>query len=223
VGKKIQSLAAEMGCAVESQLYWPACRSWDYPTPGTYDAVIIPGSRLNMDDVGLKQNPWMHGLMHFIRSIDRDIPVLGICFGHQAMARAHGGTVERIPAPMNVEIGFSPISMTQDARSDMLFDGMPDRFDALFSHFTYVSKPPENGTVLAGGVLPDMVQAYRIGESRWGVQFHPDFSPANIEELVEARHDKLADMLDISKIRTINPERRDHKVLERFIRHSFDS
>lgn len=222
VSKKIQALASERGQIIEPHIYWPAGYQWDYPTPGTYDAVIIPGSKLNIDDQGLKQNPWMHGLMHFIRSIDKDVPTLGICFGHQAMARAHGAEVKRIPAPTIAEIGFAPVFSTNDASSDTIFDTMPERYDGLFSHFTYVSSRPENGTVLAGGILPDMVQAYRIGESKWGVQFHPDYSPQNISELVESRKDRLAEMLDLSKIKTINPAREDHKVLEKFIEHSFE-
>jgi GMP synthase-like glutamine amidotransferase len=222
VSRKIQALASERGQIIEPHIYWPAGYSWDYPTPGTYDAVIIPGSKLNIDTAGLRENPWMHGLMHFIRSIDPGIPTLGICFGHQAIAYAHGGEVTHIPSPLNAEIGFSPIFPTEDARADVIFDTMPERFDGLFSHFTYVSRPPENGTVLAGGILPDMVQAFRVGESKWGVQFHPDYSPANITELVDSRRDQLAEMLDISKIRTINPQRKDHKVLEKFLEHSFE-
>jgi GMP synthase (glutamine-hydrolysing) len=215
LGKKIRDFAKEKGFRVEPQIYWPAGRHDDYPAPGTYDAVIIPGSKLNIDQKGIEDNPWMEGLIDFIRHIDR--PLLGICFGHQAIAVAHGGKLKRIPEPFRVEVGFSPVNMTNDGISDELFRAFPRKFDGLFSHYNYVSKTPEKGKVLATGFLPEMVQAYRIGKFTWGVQFHPDYSGENIGELVVSRKGTLAKMLDISTIKTINPERKDHKVLENFL------
>jgi GMP synthase-like glutamine amidotransferase len=218
---KLLALAGEKGLLIEPSIYWPAGNSGDYPEAGTYDAVIIPGSKLNIDEEGLEQNPWMHGLCDFIRGLEPEVPVLGICFGHQAIAVAHGGRVERIPSPAKAEVGFSPVHLTEDGADDALFRSLPRDFEGLFSHFTYVSRPPEGGRVLAEGFLPGMVQAYRIRDSVWGVQFHPDYSPGNIDELVECRREGLARMLDISQIRTINPQRQDHRVLENFLDHCF--
>jgi GMP synthase-like glutamine amidotransferase len=132
VSEKVCESAKRQGVAVEPSLYWPAGRENDYPEQGTYDALVIPGSKLNIDDEGLEQNPWMHGLCDFIREVDPQVPVLGICFGHQAIAVAHGGKVEKIPSPMNVELGFSPVRMTEDGRSDALFRSLPCEFDGLF-------------------------------------------------------------------------------------------
>lgn len=220
VRRKLLDVGAQKGVVVVPSLYWPAGRAGDYPTPGTYDAVVIPGSRLNIDNEGIEQNPWMHGLLDFIRDLEPDVPLLGICFGHQAVAVAHGGRVERIPEPVKVQVGFSPVYATDEAENDALFRRMPRSFDGLFSHFTYVSRPPRDGKVLANGMIPGMVQAYRVGESAWGVQFHPDYSPNNIDELVEYRRASLARMLDISQIKTINPQRYDHIVLDNFIDHA---
>jgi GMP synthase (glutamine-hydrolysing) len=221
VGQKVRAVAARKGMAIEPSMHWPAGNDDDYPESGAYDAVIIPGSKLNIDDEGLEQNPWMHGLCDFIRGLEPEVPVLGICFGHQAIAVANGGKVERIPEPMNVEVGFSPVFVTDEGQNDTLFRALPRNFDGLFSHFTYVSRAPRESKVLAEGALPGMVQAYRIRDSVWGVQFHPDYSPDNIDELVEYRKARLARMLDISQIKTINPERHDHRVLENFIDYSF--
>jgi len=220
VSRKIQDLGRENDFLIQPQLYWPAGRKNDYPLSGTYDAVIIPGSKLHIDKKGMKRHGWMNGLVDFIREVDYGVPVLGICFGHQAIAAAHGAEIERIPPPKHIEVGFSPVHMTEHAREDALFKGLPDTFEGLFSHFTYVASKPDNGTVLATGEMPDMIQAYRVGESTWGVQFHPDYEGHNIDELVEGRKQRLARMLDISQINTINKRRRDTQILHNFIEHS---
>jgi GMP synthase (glutamine-hydrolysing) len=215
IARKVADFAMEKGLRVTPQIHWPAGRHDDYPAPGTYDAVIIPGSKLNIDQKGIEDNPWMDGLLEFIRHIDK--PLLGICFGHQAIAVANGGRIKKIPDPLSVKVGFSPVHMTNDGYSDRLFRRIPTSFDGLFSHYTYVSQPPSKAKVLARGTLPDMVQAYRLGDASWGVQFHPDYSGENIGELVTSRKEMLAKMLDVSTIRTINPDRHDHKVLGNFL------
>ncbi len=215
LGRKIQDFAARQGYTIEPHLYWPTGNPGDYPIPGTYDAVIIPGSRLNIDDDGLSENTWMDGLLEFIRCIEPEVPVLGICFGHQAIAVAHGGRVEKIPKPIHVEVGFSPVYMTGDGKGDEIFRDIPGTFEGLFSHSTYVAKPPAMSKTLAYGVMEDMVQAYRVGHSTWGVQFHPDYSPDNIGELVQYRKAKLANLLDISQIKTINEAGPESKVRKR--------
>ncbi|MBU0527219.1 MAG: type 1 glutamine amidotransferase [Candidatus Micrarchaeota archaeon] len=223
LGRKLQDFAKSKRLIIESHLYWPAGNPRDYPIPGTYDALVFPGSKLNIDKQGLEENHWMGGLLDFIRETDSEVPVLGICFGHQAIAVARGGRVERIPKPLGAEVGFSPVFMTEEGQNDEIFDGIPANFSGLFSHFTYVSKPPRDSSVLAYGVKSDMVQAYKIGSSTWGVQFHPDYSPQNIDELVDRRKSSLGRMLDLSNISTINPERHDHRVLENFVDHAFET
>lgn len=220
VSRKIQELGRENDFMIEPQIYWPAGRRNDYPVSGTYDAIIIPGSKLNIDRKGLRQNPWMHGLMDFIRDIEPEVPVLGVCFGHQAIAAAYGAEIERIPPPRHIEVGFSPVHMTEEAKDDKLFKDLPPSFEGLFSHFTYVASRPDEGRVLARGEMPEMIQAYRVGKSTWGVQFHPDYEGHNIDELVEERRQSLASLLDISQINTINIKRRDKEILYNFIEHS---
>ncbi|MBN1170354.1 type 1 glutamine amidotransferase [Candidatus Micrarchaeota archaeon] len=222
ISKKIAEFAQEKGYEIEPMLFWPAGKKTDYPKPGTYDAVIIPGSRLNIDAEGRKENPWMEGLLHFIRVVvaDPNIPVLGICFGHQAIAVAHGSVIRKLPKQFFYEVGYQRVRMTSEAKNDELFRDFPMRFEGLFSHFCYVSTPPENSTVLAYGLIPDMIHAYRIGTSVWGVQFHPDFSDTTIAEMVDEKKLWLAKLMDLSKIVTVNPARQDHKILLNFLEHA---
>jgi GMP synthase (glutamine-hydrolysing) len=225
VSRRVQAFARWRGMHIEPTLFWPAGKSYDYPDPERFDALIIPGSKLNIDDTGMSSNAWMEGLMDFIKDVPRPKPMLGICFGHQAIARAHGARVKRIPSPVNAEMGFAPVHKTEYGKYDSLFKDLPDQFEGLFSHFCYLSHPPHGTRVLAYGDIPGMVQAYRMGESTWGVQFHPDYMPHNIGELVKERKPWLSKVMDVSKIRTWTEDqkRHDEQVLVNFIDHAFAS
>lgn len=62
------------------------------PRPEDYDGYLITGSRYGVYDA----LPWMAPLAQFIRDLKvRDIPVAGVCFGHQIIAHAHGARVEK--------------------------------------------------------------------------------------------------------------------------------
>ncbi|MBD3210304.1 hypothetical protein GF318_02895 [Candidatus Micrarchaeota archaeon] len=223
VSRRVQAFARWRGISIKPELYWPAEIHHDYPDPDKYDAIIIPGSKLNIDSEGLSIHSWMPVLLDFIKDIPRSMPMLGICFGHQAIAAAHGSYVRRIPEPHLAEIGFAPVYKTEYGKFDPLFRELPNDFEGLFSHFCYLPHPPRGTRVLAYGDFPGMVQAYRIGESTWGVQFHPDYLPHNISELVSERRAWLSKMVDVSKIRTSTEDQRRHdeKILINFIDHSY--
>jgi GMP synthase-like glutamine amidotransferase len=224
VSRRVQAFARWRGMHIEPTLFWPAGRPYDYPEPEGFNALIIPGSKLNIDEEGLSMHRWMEGLQEFILDVPRHTPMLGICFGHQAIAAAHGARVKRIPSPRNAEVGFAPVYKTEYGKYDALFKDLPNDFEGLFSHFCYLSSPPRGTRVLAYGDYPGMVQAYRIGDSIWGVQFHPDYLPRNIGELVTARRPWLSKMMDLSRVRTWTEDqkRHDEKVLLNFIDHSFN-
>lgn len=225
VSRRVEAFARWRGLTIKPHLYWPAEKRHDYPYPEHYDAIIIPGSKLNIDVEGLGRHEWMEGLLEFINDVPKQMPMLGICFGHQAIATAHGARVKKIPYPHNAEIGFAPVYKTEYGKYDALFKDLPNDFEGLFSHFCYLSSPPRGTRVLAYGDYPGMVQAYRIGDSTWGVQFHPDYVPRNIGEMVDERRPWLSKMMDVSTIRTYTQEqqRHDEKVLINFIGHAFDT
>jgi GMP synthase (glutamine-hydrolysing) len=97
------------------------------------------------------------------------IPTLGICYGHQAMARALGGTVERTG---QAEFGGTDLRVID--RESLLFAGLPPEQSVWMSHGDEVSKAPKGFTVTAmsnGATVAVMEDPIR---GLYGVQFHPE-------------------------------------------------
>ncbi|HID72410.1 TPA: hypothetical protein EYP38_00595 [Candidatus Micrarchaeota archaeon] len=203
---------------METTIHWPAKDIKDFPEPGTFDAIVIGGSKLNIRDEDLERFTWMRRLLDFIKENHGKVPMLGICFGHQAIARSFGVKVKQFGPDMVYEAGFSSVHLTDEGRKDALFAGMPDEFDALFSHFYYVPEPPEGGIVLLTGKNPG-TYAFRLGERTWGVQYHPEISVPTVRNGVEERRKMLeAKGVDVDRILATlsSGPRRDHLVLANF-------
>jgi GMP synthase (glutamine-hydrolysing) len=132
--------------------------------------VIITGSPAMVTD----QAPWMQTLASWIPQVlERQIPLLGICFGHQILAHAMGGSVAYHPGGR--EIGSVSIALTPAGKQDILLGSLPDVFMAHATHAQTVTQLPLDTQVLAGNSYESR-HAFRIGKNAWGVQFHPEFS-----------------------------------------------
>lgn len=147
-------------------------------------AAIVTGSHAMVTD----REPWSESLAAWLRSATvRDIPVLGICYGHQLLAHALGGDVGFHPD--GIELGTVSIRLTKCGHEDALLGGMPHEFLAQVVHRQSVLRLPEGGVLLASNAF-EPHHAFRVGDSAWGVQFHPEFSLAAmlgyIRELSEA-------------------------------------
>ena len=137
--------------------------SFDFPEVDEYDVVVpmgAPWSAWDDDRIGT----WLTPELDWLRNVQAsDVPILGICFGAQALARALGGTVA--PGP-RAEIGFTWI--TSDDES--LVPGGP-WFQWHYDRFTV----PPGAVEIARN--PRASQAYVIGRSL-AVQFHPEVTTA---------------------------------------------
>jgi GMP synthase (glutamine-hydrolysing) len=136
--------------------------------------LLVLGGAMGADDIA--RHPWLTPTMDLIvRAADSDVPTLGICLGHQLVVSALGGSVA--PNPRGREIGVRPVDWLPAATSDPLFTtAVTSQCVALYWNNDVVSRVPEDGQVLARAGTGE-IQALRVGEGIWGVQFHPEVSP----------------------------------------------
>jgi GMP synthase (glutamine-hydrolysing) len=147
--------------------------------------VIVTGSHSMVTD----RLPWSERAADWLReAVSRRMPVLGICYGHQLLAHAHGGTVGI--NPRGSELGTMEIEREPEAGPDELLDALPTRFAVHESHTQSVLSLPAGAIRLASNAW-DPHQAFRIGERAWGVQFHPEFDSEIVRSYITAERDLL--------------------------------
>lgn len=142
------------------------------------DAWLTTGSKFGVND-GLA---WVDDLCGFVRQLwDAGKPLVGICFGHQLIAKALGGEVFKSELGWGVGMSFN--------RVDTPTEWMEPRrtgIDLLVSHQDQVGKLPPQAKVLAGS---DFCPVYlmQVGEHFLGVQGHPEFSKPYSRDLMQLR------------------------------------
>ncbi|KAL7457634.1 hypothetical protein ACHAWC_009197 [Mediolabrus comicus] len=101
---------------------------------------------------------------------ERNVPVLGICYGMQELAHVFGGKV----APgQKREYGKASVSRVEGCNSP-LFAGLPEEFIMWMSHGDKLHQVPEGFKAVAGTSNADFVAIENISKQRWGLQFHPE-------------------------------------------------
>jgi GMP synthase (glutamine-hydrolysing) len=146
---------------------------------GVDGVVVLGGAVASWDDT---LAPWLPDTRALIRKAElAGVPVLGICLGHQLATRALGGEVGRNPS--GTTLAVLPVSWSEDARTDPLLADLVDMGRAVHWNSDVVSALPDGARTLA--TSPDgAVQAARLGEHVWGVQFHPEAGPSIVERWV---------------------------------------
>ena len=144
------------------------------------DAWIITGSPCSVYNC----EAWMVNLEEEMKNIQSSqIPVLGICFGHQLIAKSFGGKVEL--NPNGWELGAYPVQFTAAGKKSQLFSGMEENAIVYESHQDSVTVLPENAIELARNNKGN--QAFMIHDNFYGVQLHPEFSWEVIKMYVSIR------------------------------------
>jgi GMP synthase-like glutamine amidotransferase len=175
--------------------------------PTGYDLIVSLGSEFAAFDDSKAFVPREAKLMR--TAIDADVPVLGLCFGGQMLARVLGGEVFR---GERSEIGWLPVR-SQDP--DLVADGPWFQW-----HFDSFTLPPGATQIAESDVGP---QAFIAGRSL-GLQFHPEVTTQIMDDWVHAyRHELDADgvdpdaLLEETKRRAIESKRMAFQLFERYL------
>lgn len=140
-----------------------------------YDAVVIAGSgQYNVTDWNEFVRSRAETLYSAIKQcVKEDFPLLGICFGHQLMAIALGGSVERDPS--QAEGGTIEIHSNESGKIDTLFKEIPENYYVVAGHKDSVVELPEDAVLLASSDVT-IVESYKIKNNIYAVQFHPELN-----------------------------------------------
>jgi len=181
-----------------------------------FAGVLITGSGAMVTeraDWSERTADWLRDAAH------AGLPLFGICYGHQLIAHALGGTVDY--NPRGREMGTVPLSLHPAAAQDPLMAGLPTTLDAHTTHLQTVLAPPPGAAVLARSERDDC-QAFRWGESAWGVQFHPEFSTGMMRGYIRARAEALAREGTCHRrlAADVRPAPQARRVLRRFVHHA---
>jgi GMP synthase (glutamine-hydrolysing) len=144
------------------------------PTTLEEDALVVLGGDMSAGDVA--DFPWLADIMELLKhTVAGDLPTLGICLGGQLLAASLGGRVEVGAAGM--EAGTVVVNPRVDAEADELMGELPWPLRMITMHRDAITELP-CGAVWLADSEPYSHQAFRVGSAAWGVQFHPEVSPA---------------------------------------------
>jgi GMP synthase (glutamine-hydrolysing) len=171
----------KLGLAAEPMLQADVFRGDCLPHHSEVSAAVITGSIAmvsHREDWSEQTAQWL------LDALGASLPVLGVCYGHQLLAHALGGTVGT--NPRGREIGTVEVSMRPGVNNDLLFGGYPETFFAQTSHLESVIELPASAQRLGSSELDENLIA-RFSETAWGVQYHPEFSADVTREYIRIR------------------------------------
>jgi GMP synthase-like glutamine amidotransferase len=152
---------------------------------GAADALVVMGGPMGVYETDVV--PFMHDEIEFVRrAVDGGVPTLGICLGSQILTTALGGSVTK---GSQKEIGWAPVELSAAAASDPLFRHAPRTWMVLHWHGDQITPPPGAIVLASSGITP--CQAFRHGNTAYGLQFHPEATDAIVDGMLDAFRDEL--------------------------------
>jgi GMP synthase-like glutamine amidotransferase len=148
------------------------------PDPNAHAAVLITGSPAGV----YEPLTWIVPLKDFIRAANRS-KMVGICFGHQVMAEALGGRVEKSDKGWGAGLQSYDVVRQEPWMDDAKTIAAPA------SHQDQVVVQPPNTDVVMRSAFTEFAALAWTDRPAISFQFHPEFTPAFAKELIEKRHD----------------------------------
>ena len=146
----------------------------DIPEQFDVDGAVITGSRSSV----YHDDPWIDATRPWVaEAVERDLPLMGVCWGHQLLADAVGGTVE----PMGeYELGYRTVRHT----GADIFEGVPEAFTVFTTHSDAVTELPAGADRIAENEYG--IQGFRHGNV-YGIQSHPEYDPETAEAVTRGK------------------------------------
>ena len=168
------------------------------PAPNAFDGYVITGSPASVNDDAL---PWLGGLLDFIRAVHAlRRPIVGLCFGHQAVARALGGQVQR-----HVDGWGLGLQSTKWLQRRAWMSPPCPQMMLMAAHNEQVTRLPEGAEALS---YSDFCRfgSFRVGDHVFTTQYHPEMTPRFMQALL-GHLDTLAERGQAVDARTLRAAR----------------
>jgi len=144
--------------------------------------VLITGSPAGVyEDI-----PWISMLIDWLQKLDTHIPVLGICFGHQVMAQAYGGHVEKSDKGWGVGLHDYHV-YEPDLWQALSIKPAPEVIKVAATHQDQVVKCPPQSKVIAGSDFTPIGGLYYTHRQALSFQCHPEFNTDYAKALLISR------------------------------------
>jgi GMP synthase-like glutamine amidotransferase len=173
-------------------------------SPDAFDGYVLTGSASSVYD----DEPWIAPAEDLLRRIvAAGIPVAGICFGHQLLAQALGGRVEKAAAGWGMGVHAYEL--------DLGLDGAPTAMRLQAMHQDQVVALPEGARVWARSEHCP-IAGFTVGDRVWTVQAHPEFTAPFARHVIDRRRPVAGEALADAATATVD-QPTDHELVAGWI------
>ena len=154
------------------------------PEVSEVSGLVVLGGEMNADD--LEDYSFLRRVRELVReAVEEEVPVLGVCLGAQILTRAMGAEVRQAPRR---EIGFLPVKATAAGMDDPILAPFAPEANVFQFHEDACELPVGAELLMEGEDVS--VQAFRIGKTAYGIQFHFEVTI----EMIAAWCDEIPDL-----------------------------
>ncbi|MFC7204604.1 type 1 glutamine amidotransferase [Haloferax namakaokahaiae] len=138
------------------------------------DAVVITGSTAGVYETA--DRPWIDDGRRLVRElVEREIPTYGVCFGHQLVNDALGGTVEAGEQKRGI--------VDVELADDRIFDGISSQIPMV--HGDYVREPGDEMETIGSASYYEHLATRHASAPIWTTQYHPEFTVALLDRIAD--------------------------------------